>query len=112
MMIAALRGCTDFSISGESVPITLSTSLSIIDTGTTLIGGPSADVRRLWATVPAAQALGGVNSGLYAMREFFCCSKLILRESDVRVCVVIYSVYDATQYIDRVWWTVVADRRR
>jgi len=36
---------------GKSVPITTSAALSAIDTGTTLIGGPTADVQAIWDAV-------------------------------------------------------------
>lgn len=36
---------------GNSVPITTSAALSAIDTGTTLIGGPTTDVKAIWDAV-------------------------------------------------------------
>jgi len=48
-------------------------SLSAIDTGTTLIGGPTRDVRNFWSAVPGAQALTGQNEGFFL---FPCGSKL------------------------------------
>jgi len=58
---------TGFSINGQQISITRSTALSAIDTGTTLIGGPTADVNRIWRAVPQAQALSGVNAGYFAI---------------------------------------------
>ena len=57
------------TVAGKSV--TLSTgdaALSAIDTGTTLIGGPAADVRNFWANVQGSQALSGQNKGYYSYR--------------------------------------------
>lgn len=45
-------------------------ALSAIDTGTTLIGGPSADVQAIWAAVPGSVAMTGQNVGFYAFRTF------------------------------------------
>jgi len=45
------------SVGGTSVAITTgTTALAAIDTGTTLIGGPTADVAAIWAAVPGSQA--------------------------------------------------------
>ncbi|EIN11518.1 acid protease [Punctularia strigosozonata HHB-11173 SS5] len=41
-------------------------ALSAIDTGTTLIGGPSTDVANFWATVPGSEALTGSNQGFWS----------------------------------------------
>jgi len=52
-------------IQGQEVDITTgSRALSAIDTGTTLIGGPSADVARIWAAVPGASR-APTSQGLY-----------------------------------------------
>jgi len=69
-----LLSMSAISVVGKSV--TLSTgnaALAAIDTGTTLIGGPSADVSNFWATVPGSQALTGQNAGYYS---FPCSTKL------------------------------------
>jgi cathepsin D len=51
------------------VPIaTGNSALSAIDTGTTLIGGPSTDVANIWAAVPGSTALGGQMTGFYGFR--------------------------------------------
>ncbi|KAL0575800.1 hypothetical protein V5O48_006178 [Marasmius crinis-equi] len=44
-------------VNGKSVSVTSSTALSAIDTGTTLIGGPSADVKAFWSAVPGFQSV-------------------------------------------------------
>jgi cathepsin D len=62
-----LLSMSAITVAGKSV--TLSTgdaALSAIDTGTTLIGGPSVDVRNFWANVPGSQALTGSNKGYYS----------------------------------------------
>jgi cathepsin D len=43
-------------------------ALSAIDTGTTLIGGPSQDVANFWSTVPNSNALQGQNVGFWSYR--------------------------------------------
>ena len=60
---------TGFSINGNQISITRSTALSAFDIGTTLIGGPTADVNRIWAAVPDALALNGSNAGYFSIRE-------------------------------------------
>ena len=50
------------------VPITTSSAISAIDTGTTLIGGPSTDVKNIWAAVPGSSPLTGNNLGFYGFR--------------------------------------------
>jgi len=45
------------TVQGKSVPITASTALSAIDTGTTLIGGPTNDVQAIWSAVPGSQTV-------------------------------------------------------
>ncbi|KAK0475555.1 aspartyl protease [Armillaria novae-zelandiae] len=54
------------TVQGKSVALTTSgtTALSAIDTGTTLIGGPSDDVAAIWAQVSGAQQARG-QQGLY-----------------------------------------------
>ncbi|KAG2016244.1 aspartyl protease, variant 2 [Coprinopsis cinerea AmutBmut pab1-1] len=53
------------TVQGRSVPIsTGSASLAAIDTGTTLIGGPSGDVEAIWAAVPGSRRSIG-NEGFW-----------------------------------------------
>ncbi|KAK0194901.1 aspartyl protease [Armillaria mellea] len=54
------------TVQGKSIALTTSgtTALSAIDTGTTLIGGPSDDVAAIWAQVSGAQQARG-QQGLY-----------------------------------------------
>ena len=55
---------------GKSVSIpTGSSALSAIDTGTTLIGGPSDAVGAIWDAVEGSQALTGQMAGFFAFRE-------------------------------------------
>lgn len=59
------------SVNGKSVTIsTGSDALAAIDTGTTLIGGPTDGVQAIWAAVPGSQALSGQMEGFFAFREF------------------------------------------
>ncbi|EPQ57127.1 acid protease [Gloeophyllum trabeum ATCC 11539] len=55
------------TVQGKSVSIPSGNSaLAAIDTGTTLIGGPSDAVDSIWNAVPGSQALSGDYSGFYA----------------------------------------------
>jgi cathepsin D len=55
------------TVNGKSVSISSgSGALSAIDTGTTLIAGPSDAVDAFWAQVDGAVALTGANQGFYA----------------------------------------------
>ncbi|KAH9484944.1 Pepsin A [Psilocybe cubensis] len=50
-----LQSLSAVTVNGKSVSITAGDSaISAIDTGTTLIGGPSADVAAIWAAVPGS----------------------------------------------------------
>ncbi len=58
-------------VNGQSISVrTGSAALSAIDTGTTLIGGPSDDVAAIWAAVPGA-TLSTANPGFYTFRTCF-----------------------------------------
>jgi hypothetical protein len=62
----------DVTVQGKSIAIaTGNSALAAIDTGTTLIGGPSADVRSIWAAVPGSQPLDGEMLGYYSFRTLF-----------------------------------------
>ena len=41
-----------------------------IDTGTTLIGAPTAAVEAIWSSVPGAQALTGQMAGFWSFRTY------------------------------------------
>lgn len=57
------------TVNGKPIQIPTGTdALSAIDTGTTLIGGPSAAVRNIYAAVPNAQPMSGNLQGFYAFR--------------------------------------------
>ena len=58
-------------MNGKSVTIpTGNSALAAIDTGTTLIGGPSAAVASIWAAVPGSRALTGQMAGFFGFRQF------------------------------------------
>lgn len=60
------------TVNGKSIQITPGDSaISAIDTGTTLIGGPSADVAAIWAAVPGSAPATGENVGSYTFRACF-----------------------------------------
>ena len=56
----------DMTVQGNNVKI--ATGNAAIDTGTTLIGGPSADVKNIWAAVPNSQPMDGFMEGFYSFR--------------------------------------------
>jgi len=59
------------SVGGTSVAITTgNTALAAIDTGTTLIGGPTADVAAIWAAVPGSAASQD-SQGFFEFRASF-----------------------------------------
>ena len=61
------------SVNGKSVEIaTGNEAISVIDTGTTLIGGPSEGVQNLYAAIPGSQPFS-------QMEGFFTFRKLSLR---------------------------------
>ncbi|RPD78625.1 acid protease [Lentinus tigrinus ALCF2SS1-7] len=65
---------TGVTVQGKSVSVpTGSSALSAIDTGTTLIGGPSDAVQAIYSAVPGAQALNGQMEGFFA---FPCSTKV------------------------------------
>jgi len=54
------------TVQGKSVQIASGQdALAAIDTGTTLIGGPTADVKAIWAAVPGSTPLTGNMEGFY-----------------------------------------------
>ncbi|KAF4567268.1 hypothetical protein EYR40_006265 [Pleurotus pulmonarius] len=57
-----LLNLAGLTVNGNSVSVaTGSAGVSAIDTGTTLIGGPSADVRAIWDAVPGSQPVDGMD---------------------------------------------------
>lgn len=55
------------TVNGQDVQInTGADALSAIDTGTTLIGGPSVDVKAIYAAIPGSQQLDGANEGFFS----------------------------------------------
>ena len=61
----------EVSVQGNSISVPSGTgSLAAIDTGTTLIAGPSDAVQNVYAEIPGSQALTGQMDGFFAFREF------------------------------------------
>jgi len=57
------------TVQGNKVQIaTGDSAMSAIDTGTTLVGGPSADVQNMWAQVPGSAPLAGNMAGFFEFR--------------------------------------------
>ncbi|KAH9001074.1 acid protease [Lactarius akahatsu] len=62
-----LQTVTGVTVNGKSVSLPSGDlAVAAIDTGTTLIGGPTAAVNAVWAAVPGAVALGGNLAGSFA----------------------------------------------
>lgn len=59
----------DAIVQGQSIQI--SAGLSAIDTGTTLIGGPTDEVTRIWSAVPGSQEVGPDMPGFWTFRTCF-----------------------------------------
>jgi hypothetical protein len=60
------------NVNGQSVSLPSgSPSYAAIDTGTTLVGGPSAYIAQLFAQIPGSAAASGTFEGYYTYREFF-----------------------------------------
>lgn len=59
----------DVTVQGNNIAIaTGNSAVAAIDTGTTLIGGPSVDVRSIWAAVQGSQPMDGDMQGFYSFR--------------------------------------------
>ena len=72
------------TVQGKNVQITTgTTAVSAIDTGTTLIAGPTQDVRSIWAAVPGSQALSGNMEGYYGFRKPFLSPSLSIEDADL-----------------------------
>ena len=62
-----LRSLSGVTVNGNAVPIsTGAEAVSAIDTGTTLIGGPSVDVRAIYAAIGGSPSTH--NAGFYTFR--------------------------------------------
>lgn len=82
-----LDPCFDFSytpvltigitVNGNSVTLPYG-NLAAIDTGTTLIGGPTDAVAAVYAQIPGSQQLSGNLAGFYGFRTFACFSSILL----------------------------------
>ncbi|PIL25348.1 transporter [Ganoderma sinense ZZ0214-1] len=61
-----IQELTGLSVNGNTVSLTSgSASYAAIDTGTTLVGGPTSAISALYAQIPGSQALTGENAGYY-----------------------------------------------
>lgn len=56
------------TVQGKTVALT--GVQAAIDTGTTLIGGPEADVRAFYANIPNSRAMTGSYAGYWEYRKF------------------------------------------
>lgn len=60
---------SEITVNGQKVDLGSSSANAAIDTGTTLIGGPSDAVSAIYAQIENSQALTGQYSGYYAFRK-------------------------------------------
>ena len=59
-------------MNGKSVSVpTGNLAIAAIDTGTSLIGAPTAAVNAIWGAVPGSEPLTGEQAGYFAFRTFF-----------------------------------------
>lgn len=65
-----LNFCVAITVNGKTVTPSSSESLAAIDTGTTLIAGPSDAVANIWSQVEGSQALSGQMAGFFSYRMF------------------------------------------
>ncbi|KAJ7119368.1 aspartic peptidase domain-containing protein [Mycena crocata] len=63
---------SDITVQGKAVNIVSATKTAVIDTGTSAIGGPPADVKAIWAVIPGSSLLED-GSGFY---EFPCATSM------------------------------------
>ncbi|KAJ7162217.1 aspartyl protease [Mycena filopes] len=61
-----LLSVSGVTVQGQNIPVaTGDAALAAIDTGTTLIGGPTEDVNAIWAAVPGATKIGPTMPGYF-----------------------------------------------
>jgi hypothetical protein len=68
------------TVNGKSVTLP-SGNVAAIDTGTTLIGGPSAAVAAIYAQIPGSSQLSGNLAGFYGFRMFVHIYVMSLRDN-------------------------------
>jgi cathepsin D len=61
----------EITVQGKQISMTTSDPLAALDTGTSLIGGPSDDVAAVWNAVPGALEVGLQAPGFYVFRKCF-----------------------------------------
>lgn len=70
------RSLSPIGLSIQGVEVSVSEEdgkLAAVDTGTTLIGGPTAVVSAFWNAVPGSAPISNL-AGHYAFRKFFACA--------------------------------------
>ncbi|KAG6336636.1 hypothetical protein ID866_2443 [Astraeus odoratus] len=73
-----LQQVSTVTVQGNTIQIPSSDGLAAIDTGTTLVGGPSSIVAEIWSNVPGSTPLSGQYAGMYA---FPCTTSLTVSMS-------------------------------
>lgn len=58
------------TVNDNTISISSGDTGAVIDTGTTLIGGPSTEVANIYAQISGSEALSGSYDGYYSYREF------------------------------------------
>jgi cathepsin D len=72
-------------VQGKSIPVgTGSSAVGAIDTGTTLIGGPTAAVQAIYDAIPNSQAVPN-SGGLFAFRKYRSRISFILLTSCIQL---------------------------
>jgi cathepsin D len=67
-----LQTVTEVLVNNKSVSVPGGDlAVAAIDTGTSLIGAPTAAVNAIWAAVPGSEPLSGNQAGYFAFRTFF-----------------------------------------
>ena len=68
MVASRSQPLSGLAVNGKTVTLSIPNALSAIDTGTTLIGGPTNDVATFYGSIPGSQSLGSDDPGFYAFR--------------------------------------------
>lgn len=65
-----LSGFKALRVQGQSLTLSSGSSYAAIDTGTTLVGGPSSMIASLYSQIPGSAAATGEYDGYYTYREY------------------------------------------
>lgn len=91
------------TVNGKSVTLPSTGNTAAIDTGTTLIGGPSTSVAAVYAQIPGSQALGGNLAGFYTFRMIALISVKFALDGPF-----VSSLFNYAFYQHLFWWKSLA----